>query len=147
MVLNDDHQVQRRRRQYNLTLCNIRVLDTHFSKVLNSFTKNKYLHGIPQALFLLFFINLTPNNACHVTSLFLYPLKTLETESSRSQMLCKIGVLKIFAIIFGLQTCNVIKETPKQVFSYEHCEIFLKFFLQNTAVVPSIENPSPTLHR
>ena len=63
-----------------------------------------------------FFLNLF-----HVTGLFLYPVKTSKnvwfSQSSRSQIFIKIGVLR-------LQLYQ--KEAPTQVFSSEVWEIFQK---------------------
>ena len=83
-------------------------------------------------------------------------------RSSISQMFFKIGALKNFANFIGkhqcksiflinlqsLNTCNVVKETPTQVFSCEICEVFKNTCFYRTPPVAASEQTQdiPVVH-
>ena len=72
-----------------------------------------------------------------------------DCRSSRWQIFFRIGVLKNFAIFTRKQLCcsrfviklqafrsrTLLKETPRQVFSYEYCEIFKNSLFYRTPPV------------
>ena len=97
------------------------------------------------------------NDLCISFSHTLNDLHTLDKfsftfRSSRSQIIIKIGVLKVSQYsqentcvrvsidnAAGLQPCNFIKETQTQVFSCEYCEIFKNsFFYRAPPVTASV---------
>ena len=88
-------------------------------------------------------------NTSHRTIFHHHTSDISDCRSSRWQMFFRIGVLKNFAIFTGKRlycSCFVIKlqafrsrtllkETPRQVFSYEYCEVFKNSFFYRTPLV------------
>ena len=88
-------------------------------------------------------------NTSHSTIFHYHTSDISDCRSSRWQMFFKIGVLKNFAIFTRKHLCcsrfvikwkafrsaTLLKETPRQVFSYEYCEIFKNRFFYRTPLV------------
>ena len=78
----------------------------------------------------------------HISNVYIYIIYIY--NRGRSQILCNIGPLKNFSILTRkapvLESLFNKKETPKQLFSSEYCEIFENSLFYRTPPVTAFSN-------